>query len=149
MIINKVHLHISKCSDMWTWCVQTRKVAKLRPSMVLCGDVLRKQNIFHDLRIAFLLLGFLLFFQSPTSMKSVLQAGWLLTVAFGNVIVLIVAQAAPLVQVWNRICYQHCLTGFVGNACKRFYILLSGCLIWILIVEGKRAIVFWKWPLSG
>lgn len=33
-------------------------------------------------------------------MKSVLQAGWLLTVAFGNVIVLIVAQVAPLEQVW-------------------------------------------------
>ncbi|XP_039186068.1 solute carrier family 15 member 2 isoform X1 [Crotalus tigris] len=36
--------------------------------------------------------------QAPVSMKSVLQAGWLLTVAFGNVIVLIVAQSAPLVQ---------------------------------------------------
>lgn len=39
-------------------------------------------------------------FQAPVSMKSVLQAGWLLTVAFGNIIVLIVAQSAPLVQVW-------------------------------------------------
>ncbi|KAJ6665476.1 hypothetical protein lerEdw1_003317 [Lerista edwardsae] len=36
--------------------------------------------------------------QAPASMKSVLQAGWLLTVAFGNVIVLIVAQSAPLAQ---------------------------------------------------
>uniref|UniRef100_A0A8C6VG82 Solute carrier family 15 member 2 n=1 Tax=Naja naja TaxID=35670 RepID=A0A8C6VG82_NAJNA len=36
--------------------------------------------------------------QAPVSMKSVLQAGWLLTVAFGNIIVLIVAQSAPLVQ---------------------------------------------------
>nr|XP_060630625.1 solute carrier family 15 member 2 [Anolis sagrei ordinatus] len=36
--------------------------------------------------------------QSPASMKSVVQAGWLLTVAFGNAIVLIVAQAAPLEQ---------------------------------------------------
>ncbi|KAL8183146.1 UNVERIFIED_CONTAM: hypothetical protein K2H54_019784 [Gekko kuhli] len=36
--------------------------------------------------------------QAPASMKSVLQAGWLLTVAFGNVIVLIVAQVAPLKQ---------------------------------------------------
>ncbi|KAM4024647.1 solute carrier family 15 member 2 isoform 2-T2 [Anomaloglossus baeobatrachus] len=36
--------------------------------------------------------------QAPTSMKSVLQAGWLLTVAFGNVIVLIVAQAGSLEQ---------------------------------------------------
>merc|ERR1712061_784716 len=31
--------------------------------------------------------------QSPESMKSVLQAAWLLTVAFGNIIVIIVAEA--------------------------------------------------------
>lgn len=39
-------------------------------------------------------------FQSPASMKSVLQAGWLLTVAVGNTFVLIVAEAAPMAQVW-------------------------------------------------
>jgi len=32
-------------------------------------------------------------------MKSVLQAGWLMTVAFGNVIVLIVAEGAGMEQV--------------------------------------------------
>ena len=31
--------------------------------------------------------------QAPESMKSVLQAAWLLTVAFGNIIVIIVAEA--------------------------------------------------------
>ena len=31
--------------------------------------------------------------QAPTSMKSVLQACWLLTVAFGNVIVVVIAEA--------------------------------------------------------
>uniref|UniRef100_A0A6Q2X2N2 Solute carrier family 15 member 2 n=1 Tax=Esox lucius TaxID=8010 RepID=A0A6Q2X2N2_ESOLU len=36
--------------------------------------------------------------QAPANMKSVLQAGWLLTVAFGNVIVLIVAEGAGLNQ---------------------------------------------------
>ncbi|XP_068102315.1 solute carrier family 15 member 2 [Hyperolius riggenbachi] len=36
--------------------------------------------------------------QAPANMKAVLQAGWLLTVAFGNVIVLIVAQASSLEQ---------------------------------------------------
>ncbi|XP_074949144.1 solute carrier family 15 member 2 isoform X1 [Phalacrocorax aristotelis] len=36
--------------------------------------------------------------QSPASMKSVLQAGWLLTVAVGNALVLVVAQAAPIAQ---------------------------------------------------
>ncbi|XP_066497529.1 solute carrier family 15 member 2 isoform X2 [Hoplias malabaricus] len=39
--------------------------------------------------------------QAPPSMKSVLQAGWLLTVAFGNVIVLIVAEGAGLEQ-WTE-----------------------------------------------
>uniref|UniRef100_A0A8C9R6P3 Solute carrier family 15 member 2 n=1 Tax=Scleropages formosus TaxID=113540 RepID=A0A8C9R6P3_SCLFO len=36
--------------------------------------------------------------QAPANMKSVLQAGWLMTVAFGNVIVLIVAEGAELQQ---------------------------------------------------
>lgn len=39
--------------------------------------------------------------QAPANMKSVLQAGWLLTVAFGNVIVLIVAEGAGLEQ-WKE-----------------------------------------------
>lgn len=39
--------------------------------------------------------------QAPANMKSVLQAGWLLTVAFGNVIVLIVAEGAGLKQ-WKE-----------------------------------------------
>ncbi|XP_061760728.1 solute carrier family 15 member 1b [Nerophis ophidion] len=38
--------------------------------------------------------------QAPSNMKSVLQAGWLLTVAFGNIIVLIVAEAATLSDQW-------------------------------------------------
>ncbi|XP_031440835.1 solute carrier family 15 member 2 isoform X2 [Clupea harengus] len=36
--------------------------------------------------------------QAPANMKSVLQAGWLMTVAFGNVIVLIVAEGAGMEQ---------------------------------------------------
>ncbi|XP_006141596.1 solute carrier family 15 member 1 [Tupaia chinensis] len=38
--------------------------------------------------------------QAPSNMKSVLQAGWLLTVAFGNIIVLIVAGAARFNEQW-------------------------------------------------
>lgn len=34
--------------------------------------------------------------QAPSNMKSVLQAGWLLTVAVGNIIVLVIAEAAKL-----------------------------------------------------
>ncbi|NWS09919.1 S15A1 protein, partial [Pachyramphus minor] len=38
--------------------------------------------------------------QAPSNMKSVLQAGWLLTVAVGNIIVLIVAGASKLSKQW-------------------------------------------------
>ncbi|NWV89666.1 S15A1 protein, partial [Machaerirhynchus nigripectus] len=38
--------------------------------------------------------------QAPSNMKSVLQAGWLLTVAVGNIIVLIVAGASTLNKQW-------------------------------------------------
>ncbi|XP_073899193.1 solute carrier family 15 member 1 isoform X1 [Castor canadensis] len=38
--------------------------------------------------------------QAPSNMKSVLQAGWLLTVAFGNIIVLIVAGAGQISKQW-------------------------------------------------
>uniref|UniRef100_A0A8K9Y0L4 Solute carrier family 15 member 1 n=1 Tax=Oncorhynchus mykiss TaxID=8022 RepID=A0A8K9Y0L4_ONCMY len=38
--------------------------------------------------------------QAPSNMKSVLQAGWLFTVAVGNIIVLIVAEAAQLPDQW-------------------------------------------------
>ncbi|KAM7380071.1 hypothetical protein PAMP_003391 [Pampus punctatissimus] len=46
--------------------------------------------------------------QAPANMKSVLQAGWLLTVAFGNVIVLIVAEGAGLEQ-WKEFLLFACL----------------------------------------
>ncbi|KAJ8012348.1 hypothetical protein DPEC_G00041770 [Dallia pectoralis] len=46
--------------------------------------------------------------QAPANMKSVLQAGWLLTVAFGNVIVLIVAEGAGLNQ-WMEFLLFACL----------------------------------------
>ncbi len=49
--------------------------------------------------------------QAPASMKSVLQAGWLMTVAFGNVIVLIVAEGAGMEQVGSWLSYKH-LYGF-------------------------------------
>ncbi|KAM6945800.1 solute carrier family 15 member 1-like [Aplochiton taeniatus] len=38
--------------------------------------------------------------QAPSNMKSVLQAGWLLTVAVGNIIVLIIAEGAQLPDQW-------------------------------------------------
>ncbi|KAG7503188.1 solute carrier family 15 member 1-like [Solea senegalensis] len=38
--------------------------------------------------------------QAPSNMKAVLQAGWLLTVAVGNIIVLIIAEAVTLDEQW-------------------------------------------------
>ncbi|XP_070831815.1 solute carrier family 15 member 1 [Chaetodon trifascialis] len=38
--------------------------------------------------------------QAPNNMKAVLQAGWLLTVAIGNLIVLVVAEIAKLPEKW-------------------------------------------------
>ncbi|XP_062390364.1 solute carrier family 15 member 2 isoform X2 [Sardina pilchardus] len=46
--------------------------------------------------------------QAPANMKSVLQAGWLMTVAFGNVIVLIVAEGAGMEQ-WMEFLLFACL----------------------------------------
>uniref|UniRef100_A0A3B4AAR2 Solute carrier family 15 member 1 n=1 Tax=Periophthalmus magnuspinnatus TaxID=409849 RepID=A0A3B4AAR2_9GOBI len=40
--------------------------------------------------------------QAPSNMKAVLQAGWLLTVAVGNFIVLIVAELAKLPKQWTE-----------------------------------------------
>ncbi|XP_057621043.1 solute carrier family 15 member 2 [Chionomys nivalis] len=57
--------------------------------------------------------------QAPSSMKSVLQAAWLLTVAVGNIIVLVVAQFSGLVQ-WAE---------FVLFAC----LLLVVCLIFSIM----------------
>ncbi|XP_043098648.1 solute carrier family 15 member 1b [Puntigrus tetrazona] len=47
--------------------------------------------------------------QAPSNMKSVLQAGWLLTVAVGNIIVLIVAEAGSLPDQWAEYVLFACL----------------------------------------
>ncbi|CAJ1079139.1 solute carrier family 15 member 2 [Xyrichtys novacula] len=59
--------------------------------------------------------------QAPANMKSVLQAGWLLTVAFGNVIVLIVAEGAGLEQ-WIEFLL---FAGLLLGVCIIFSIMAS------------------------
>ncbi|XP_041822638.1 solute carrier family 15 member 1b [Chelmon rostratus] len=59
--------------------------------------------------------------QAPSNMKSVLQAGWLLTVAVGNIIVLIVAEAAKLPDQWAE------------------YILFASLLVFVCIVFSIMA----------
>ncbi|KAM4711438.1 solute carrier family 15 member 1b [Anableps anableps] len=59
--------------------------------------------------------------QAPSNMKSVLQAGWLLTVAVGNIIVLIVAEAATLPDQWAE------------------YILFASLLVFVCILFAVMA----------
>uniref|UniRef100_A0A3Q3MRD6 Solute carrier family 15 member 1 n=1 Tax=Mastacembelus armatus TaxID=205130 RepID=A0A3Q3MRD6_9TELE len=59
--------------------------------------------------------------QAPSNMKSVLQAGWLLTVAVGNIIVLIVAEAATLSDQWAE------------------YILFASLLVLVCIIFAVMA----------
>lgn len=59
--------------------------------------------------------------QAPSNMKSVLQAGWLLTVAVGNIIVLIVAGAGQIKQQWAE------------------YILFSSLLLAVCIIFAIMA----------
>ncbi|XP_013877668.1 solute carrier family 15 member 1b [Austrofundulus limnaeus] len=62
--------------------------------------------------------------QAPSNMKSVLQAGWLLTVAVGNIIVLIVAEAATLPEQWAE------------------YILFASLLVVVCIVFAIMAMFY-------
>uniref|UniRef100_A0A667XDZ2 Solute carrier family 15 member 1 n=1 Tax=Myripristis murdjan TaxID=586833 RepID=A0A667XDZ2_9TELE len=62
--------------------------------------------------------------QAPSNMKSVLQAGWLLTVAVGNIIVLIVAEAVELPEQWAE------------------YILFAGLLVAVCIVFALMAYLY-------
>ncbi|XP_059826468.1 solute carrier family 15 member 1-like isoform X1 [Hypanus sabinus] len=62
--------------------------------------------------------------QAPPNMKSVLQAGWLLTNAFGNIIVLIVAEASTIQEQWAE------------------YILFSALLVAVCIIFGIMAMFY-------
>ncbi|XP_038615065.1 solute carrier family 15 member 1 isoform X2 [Tachyglossus aculeatus] len=59
--------------------------------------------------------------QAPSNMKSVLQAGWLLTVAVGNIIVLIVAGAGQFGEQWAE------------------YILFAGLLLVVCVIFAFMA----------
>ncbi|XP_054829564.1 solute carrier family 15 member 1 [Eublepharis macularius] len=59
--------------------------------------------------------------QAPVNMKSVLQAGWLLTVAVGNIIVLIIAGATKISEQWAE------------------YVLFAGLLIAVTIIFAIMA----------
>ncbi|XP_035264760.1 solute carrier family 15 member 2 isoform X1 [Anguilla anguilla] len=66
--------------------------------------------------------------QAPASMKSVLQAGWLMTVAFGNVIVLIVAEGAGLEQWVEFLLFASLLVAvsIIFSIMAQFYTYVDG-----------------------
>uniref|UniRef100_M3ZFB3 Solute carrier family 15 member 2 n=1 Tax=Xiphophorus maculatus TaxID=8083 RepID=M3ZFB3_XIPMA len=73
--------------------------------------------------------------QAPNNMKSVLQAGWLLTVAFGNVIVLIVAEGAGLEQVFFSLFTTFC----VSFPQWKEFLLFGGLLLGVCIIFSFMA----------
>ncbi|XP_012287395.1 peptide transporter family 1 [Orussus abietinus] len=64
------------------------------------------------------------FTQAPVSMKSLLQAGWLLTVAFGNLIVVIIAEGA-----------------FVSSQAMEFF-LFAGLMFVDMLIFGLMAMAY-------
>ncbi|XP_077199960.1 solute carrier family 15 member 1 isoform X2 [Paroedura picta] len=62
--------------------------------------------------------------QAPANMKSVLQAGWLLTVAVGNIIVLIIAGATTISEQWAE------------------YVLFAGLLIVVTVIFAIMAFFY-------
>ncbi|XP_078258363.1 solute carrier family 15 member 1-like [Rhinoraja longicauda] len=80
--------------------------------------------------------------QAPPNMKSVLQAGWLLTNAFGNIIVLIVAEASTIQQQWAEyILFAALLMAVcvIFGIMARFYTYVDPTLVEAEFEEKERA----------
>lgn len=78
--------------------------------------------------------------QAPANMKSVLQAGWLLTVAFGNVIVLIVAEGAGLEQWKEFVLFAGLLLGvcIIFSVMAHFYTYVDPEQLNKLYLDGEK-----------
>lgn len=78
--------------------------------------------------------------QAPANMKSVLQGGWLLTVAFGNVIVLIVAEGAGLDQWKEFLLFAGLLLGvcIIFSVMASFYTYVDPCQLNKIYLEEKE-----------
>ncbi|XP_061554895.1 solute carrier family 15 member 1b [Phycodurus eques] len=83
-------------------CAQDiRQVNDIRPNSVHMAWQIPQYFLITAGEVVFSVTGLeFSYSQAPSNMKSVLQAGWLLTVAVGNIIVLIVAEAATLEDQW-------------------------------------------------
>ena len=76
-------------------------------------------------------------FQAPESMKSVVQAAWLLTVAFGNLIVIVIAELRALTQA-NEFFMFACLM-----------LVDMGFFTWLAVMYGFVFIVSYYRQLSA
>ncbi|XP_046762397.1 solute carrier family 15 member 1 isoform X1 [Gallus gallus] len=89
---------INECSGDVT---QLRYIEDIQPNTVHMAWQIPQYFILTCGEVVFSVTGLeFSYSQAPSNMKSVLQAGWLLTVAVGNIIVLIVAGASKLSDQW-------------------------------------------------
>ncbi|XP_065596883.1 solute carrier family 15 member 1 [Cyrtonyx montezumae] len=89
---------INQCNDNVT---QLRYIEDIQPNTVHMAWQIPQYFILTCGEVVFSVTGLeFSYSQAPSNMKSVLQAGWLLTVAVGNIIVLIVAGASKLSEQW-------------------------------------------------
>uniref|UniRef100_A0A669R6J2 Solute carrier family 15 member 1 n=1 Tax=Phasianus colchicus TaxID=9054 RepID=A0A669R6J2_PHACC len=89
---------INECSEDVT---QLRYVEDIQPNTVHMAWQIPQYFLLTCGEVVFSVTGLeFSYSQAPSNMKSVLQAGWLLTVAVGNIIVLIVAGASKLSEQW-------------------------------------------------
>ncbi|XP_062862724.1 solute carrier family 15 member 1 [Trichomycterus rosablanca] len=86
----------------WTEkCGGTEKVEEIKPNTVSMALQIPQYFLITAGEVVFSVTGLeFSYSQAPSNMKAVLQAGWLLTVAVGNIIVLIVAELAKIPQKW-------------------------------------------------
>uniref|UniRef100_A0A8C2UD45 Solute carrier family 15 member 1 n=1 Tax=Coturnix japonica TaxID=93934 RepID=A0A8C2UD45_COTJA len=95
---NVTVLPMESCSQDVT---QLRYIEDIQPNTVHMAWQIPQYFILTCAEVVFSVTGLeFSYSQAPSNMKSVLQAGWLLTVAVGNIIVLIVAGASKLSEQW-------------------------------------------------
>ncbi|NXJ15867.1 S15A1 protein, partial [Odontophorus gujanensis] len=110
---------INQCSDTVT---QLRYIEDIQPNTVHMAWQIPQYFILTCGEVVFSVTGLeFSYSQAPSNMKSVLQAGWLLTVAVGNIIVLIVAGASKLSEQWAE------------------YVLFAGLLFAVCIIFSVMA----------